>query len=231
MHVLTNRISLTWMWPFTFLRFYDMSFRFVWLFNLTGLIRTFTYPYMGWRHIWIAVYYVLWYNNIVLCVMWDIVICHPRVVHAVFTATKSTQHQYQSSKFCISMLDRSNGPTSNVWLPCVKCPDPLLQAVVLVNSGFEASHLALRLARASTKSKNTIIVVDGAYHVQTLTVVVVFCITLQVSTFQRITQPQGDGGLLLLFLASRTTCYFIVVRLKGVTNRLLQRLVCLFYFG
>ncbi|KAG7359360.1 aminotransferase class-III [Nitzschia inconspicua] len=49
-----------------------------------------------------------------------------------------------------------------------KCPDPL-QVVVFVNSGSEANDLALRLARAYTKSKNTI-VVEGAYHGHTLAV-------------------------------------------------------------
>lgn len=45
-------------------------------------------------------------------------------------------------------------------------PDPL-EVVFLVNSGSEANDLALRLARAATGSKNTI-VVDGAYHGHTL---------------------------------------------------------------
>eukprot|EP00980_Cylindrotheca_fusiformis_P024949 scaffold12769_cov141-Cylindrotheca_fusiformis.AAC.9 len=49
-----------------------------------------------------------------------------------------------------------------------KLPDPL-EVVVFVNSGSEANDLALRLARAYTKSKNTI-VVDRAYHGHTLAV-------------------------------------------------------------
>jgi ethanolamine-phosphate phospho-lyase len=51
---------------------------------------------------------------------------------------------------------------------CGKLPDPL-EVVVFVNSGSEANDLALRLARACTKSRNTI-VVDGAYHGHTLSV-------------------------------------------------------------
>ncbi len=49
-----------------------------------------------------------------------------------------------------------------------KFPDPL-HKVIFVNSGSEANDLALRLARAYTRSKNTI-VVDGAYHGHTLSV-------------------------------------------------------------
>eukprot|EP00566_Odontella_aurita_P013221 CAMPEP_0113534322 /NCGR_PEP_ID=MMETSP0015_2-20120614/5098_1 /TAXON_ID=2838 /ORGANISM="Odontella" /LENGTH=467 /DNA_ID=CAMNT_0000433477 /DNA_START=231 /DNA_END=1634 /DNA_ORIENTATION=+ /assembly_acc=CAM_ASM_000160 len=45
-------------------------------------------------------------------------------------------------------------------------PDPL-SVVFLVNSGSEANDLALRLARAYTGSRNTI-VVEGAYHGHTL---------------------------------------------------------------
>lgn len=47
-----------------------------------------------------------------------------------------------------------------------KLPDPLSK-VIFVNSGSEANDLALRLARAYSGSKNTI-VVDGAYHGHTL---------------------------------------------------------------
>lgn len=49
-----------------------------------------------------------------------------------------------------------------------KLPDSL-HKVIFVNSGSEANDLALRLARAYSRSKNTI-VVDGAYHGHTLSV-------------------------------------------------------------
>jgi len=49
-----------------------------------------------------------------------------------------------------------------------KLPDQL-HKVIFVNSGSEANDLALRLARAYTGSRNTI-VVDGAYHGHTLSV-------------------------------------------------------------
>jgi len=49
-----------------------------------------------------------------------------------------------------------------------KLPDGL-EKVIFVNSGSEANDLALRLARAYTGSRNTI-VVDGAYHGHTLSV-------------------------------------------------------------
>ena len=51
---------------------------------------------------------------------------------------------------------------------CEKLPSPLSK-VVFVNSGSEANDLALRLARAYTGSRNTV-VVDGAYHGHTLSV-------------------------------------------------------------
>lgn len=51
---------------------------------------------------------------------------------------------------------------------CRKLPQSL-EKVIFVNSGTEANDLALRLARAATGSANTI-VVDGAYHGHTLSV-------------------------------------------------------------
>lgn len=56
-----------------------------------------------------------------------------------------------------------------------KLPDPL-EVVIFVNSGSEANDLALRLARAYTKSQNTI-VVDRAYHGHTLA-------TLEISPYK-----------------------------------------------
>jgi ethanolamine-phosphate phospho-lyase len=71
-----------------------------------------------------------------------------------------------------------------------KCPDPL-QVVVFVNSGSEANDLALRLARAYTKSKNTI-VVEGAYHGHTLAVLEVSPYKFQHSKEFKLTK-QGYG--------------------------------------
>jgi 4-aminobutyrate aminotransferase-like enzyme len=83
--------------------------------------------------------------------------CHPKVVQAVSrqVAMLNTNTRYLHPNVC-KLAERL----------CRKCPDPL-EVVVFVNSGSEANDLALRLARAFTHSKNTI-VVDGAYHGHTL---------------------------------------------------------------
>ena len=82
---------------------------------------------------------------------------HPSVVRAVQkqVATLNTNTRYLHQNVAI-LADRL------VRL----LPDPL-EVVFFVNSGSEANDLALRLARAYTKSKNTI-VVEGAYHGHTL---------------------------------------------------------------
>lgn len=85
--------------------------------------------------------------------------CHPRVVHAVSqqVAKLNTNTRYLHPNVC-ELAERL----------CAELPDSL-EVVVFVNSGSEANDLALRLARAYTKSSNTI-VVDGAYHGHTLSV-------------------------------------------------------------
>lgn len=85
--------------------------------------------------------------------------CHPRVVEAVARqlADLNTNTRYLHPNVC-QLAQRL----------VAKCPDPL-QVVVFVNSGSEANDLALRMARAYTKSRNTI-VIEGAYHGHTLSV-------------------------------------------------------------
>jgi 4-aminobutyrate aminotransferase-like enzyme len=85
--------------------------------------------------------------------------CHPKVVEAISqqVATLNTNTRYLHPMAC-QLAERL----------CAKCPDPL-EVVIFVNSGSEANDLALRLARSYTKSTNTI-VVDGAYHGHTLSV-------------------------------------------------------------
>ena len=82
---------------------------------------------------------------------------HPRVVQAVQqqVATLNTNTRYLHPN--VSLLAKR----------LVERLDDPLKVVFFVNSGSEANDLALRLARAYTKSKNTI-VVDGAYHGHTL---------------------------------------------------------------
>ncbi|CAB9496787.1 phosphohydroxy-L-lysine phospho-lyase [Seminavis robusta] len=84
---------------------------------------------------------------------------HPRVVKAVQdqVAQLNTNTRYLHPN--VATLGQR---LSNLF------PDPL-EIVFFVNSGSEANDLALRLARACTGSKNTI-VVDGSYHGHTMTV-------------------------------------------------------------
>jgi 4-aminobutyrate aminotransferase-like enzyme len=106
--------------------------------------------------------------------------CHPRVVQAVCRQLSqvNTNTRYLHPNVC-QLAQRL----------VAKCPDPL-QVVVFVNSGSEANDLALRLARAYTKSNNTI-VIDGAYHGHTLTVLEVSPYKYQHSKEFHLTQ-QGD---------------------------------------
>jgi 4-aminobutyrate aminotransferase-like enzyme len=91
---------------------------------------------------------------------------HPRVVEAV---------QEQISK--LNTNTRYLHPNVSLLAKrLVERLDPPLEVVFFVNSGSEANDLALRLARAYTQSKNTI-VVDGAYHGHTLA-------TLEVSPYK-----------------------------------------------
>lgn len=85
--------------------------------------------------------------------------CHPAVAAAVSeqVSTLNTNTRYLHPN--IGLLARRL---------VALCPPPL-EVVVFVNSGSEANDLALRLARAYTGSKNTI-VFDGAYHGHTLSV-------------------------------------------------------------
>lgn len=83
--------------------------------------------------------------------------CHSAVVDAVSQqlATLNTNTRYLHPNVC-KLAKRLVS----------KCPKPL-EKVIFVNSGSEANDLALRLARAYTSSKNTI-VIDGGYHGHTL---------------------------------------------------------------
>lgn len=84
--------------------------------------------------------------------------CHPRVVAAVreqvaHLTTGNTRYVHP-------------GVCELAMRLAATLPDPL-ETVFFCNSGSEANDLALRLARAYSKSNNTI-VVDGAYHGHTL---------------------------------------------------------------
>jgi len=91
---------------------------------------------------------------------------HPHVVKAVQeqVATLNTNTRYLHPN--IALLAERLAAT---------LPDPL-EVVFFCNSGSEANDLALRLARAYSGSRNTI-VVDGAYHGHTLA-------TLEVSPYK-----------------------------------------------
>lgn len=92
--------------------------------------------------------------------------CHPKVVDAVKKQISllNTNTRYLHPNAVILAERLTN-----------LLPDPL-EVVFFVNSGSEANDLALRLARAHTKSDNTI-VVEGGYHGHTLQV-------LQVSPYK-----------------------------------------------
>jgi ethanolamine-phosphate phospho-lyase len=83
--------------------------------------------------------------------------CHSKVVDAVTdqlsTLNTNTRYLHPNSVMLAKRLTDL-------------LPDPL-DVVFFVNSGSEANDLALRLARAHTQSKNTI-VVEGGYHGHTL---------------------------------------------------------------
>jgi len=84
---------------------------------------------------------------------------HPRIVKAVQqqVAQLNTNTRYLHPNVAVLAQRLAN-----------LLPDPL-EVVFFVNSGSEANDLALRLSRAYTKSKNTI-VVEGSYHGHTLAV-------------------------------------------------------------
>jgi 4-aminobutyrate aminotransferase-like enzyme len=86
--------------------------------------------------------------------------CHPRVVDAGHRqmAVLNTNTRYLH-----------DGLVRYAERLCATLPEPL-RVCYFVNSGSEANELALRLARAFTASKETI-VVDGAYHGNTNAVV------------------------------------------------------------
>ncbi len=83
--------------------------------------------------------------------------CHPKVVAAIRDQVSelNTNTRYLHPNVCLLAEKLLN-----------LLPSPL-EVVFFVNSGSEANDLALRLARAKTRSKNTI-VLDHAYHGHTL---------------------------------------------------------------
>jgi 4-aminobutyrate aminotransferase-like enzyme/Ser/Thr protein kinase RdoA (MazF antagonist) len=86
--------------------------------------------------------------------------CHPRVVRAAQEqmAVLNTNTRYLHENL-VRYADRL----------CATLPEPL-RVCFLVNSGSEANELALRLARAHTRSKETI-VLEAAYHGNTASLI------------------------------------------------------------
>lgn len=84
---------------------------------------------------------------------------HPRIVKAV---QKQVKQLNTNTRYLHPNVSRLGQRLSNLL------PDPL-GIVFFVNSGSEANDLALRLARAYTQSKNTI-VLEGSYHGHSLAV-------------------------------------------------------------
>jgi 4-aminobutyrate aminotransferase-like enzyme/Ser/Thr protein kinase RdoA (MazF antagonist)/murein DD-endopeptidase MepM/ murein hydrolase activator NlpD len=79
--------------------------------------------------------------------------CHPKVVRA---GQRQMAVLNTNTRYLHEMLVRYAGRL------CATLPEPL-RVCFLVNSGSEANELALRLARAHTRQKDTI-VVEAAYH-------------------------------------------------------------------
>ncbi len=88
--------------------------------------------------------------------------CHPRVVHAgqaqMAVLNTNTRYLHQNITRYVERL-------------CATFPEPL-RVCFFVNSGSEAGELALRLARAHTGSRATV-VLDGAYHGNTQSMVAI----------------------------------------------------------
>lgn len=101
--------------------------------------------------------------------------CHPRVVKAgqEQMAVLNTNTRYLHSKLA-QYLERL----------CATLPEPL-RVCFLTCSGSEANELALRLARAHTKSKDTI-VVDVGYHGNTTSLI-------EISSY-KFDGPGGNGA-------------------------------------
>ena len=101
--------------------------------------------------------------------------CHPRVVKAgqEQMAVLNTNTRYLHENL-VRYLERL----------CATLPEPL-RACFLVCSGSEANELALRLARAYAKSKETV-VIDGGYHGNTTSLI-------EISSY-KFDGPGGSGA-------------------------------------